>query len=520
MLVATAVSRLVDGPEKTMNFDVEELEDADAERLFQLVAVNDVVGSVESLRTQNQQRQPEETMIEIPARKKPRKPEPPQQSKIIAIEEVESDPEEESEDEDLIPYQKPDDDPDDSDEDPTLINRDKPAAPVYIIDLIKQLQNEDKPDVVEQALKTAPSLIRRKANFGTEVSDNVQVIASTLLNLKAPALDTDELHRLRQQSLIACLIAQPRVIPPWLASMYFEGDFSLDQRASILSTLGFGARELAGQDITTSTSSTSDPFPSQRLPPHLASIYAPIESTAQQLEHNTMQPLALAAADKLSGPDVLKVRTFSSRLDVEKRHAATAAERRKRIPKDLHALLADFIFLPLCSRLSLLLSASSVRNTSTGILDPSLLRLALQTLIITLNALGPNAMQLGAVSREAVVLLGALTGVRMALALDPAVLPACLHLLLVVLELGVESGRAGEERLVGELGEGVAALVRWVAGLGDVVDGYASGGSESGGTGGLAPNVLAAGVQVRWQEIGRRFQGRMLGLMGVEGMEE
>ncbi|ETN36982.1 uncharacterized protein HMPREF1541_07970 [Cyphellophora europaea CBS 101466] len=515
MIIATAVSRLVDGPEKAMSFGVDELEADESQHLLDLVNIKDEVGSIQKLRTQDYTPKPDPIESNILPRVKVRRSTRPQQSKIIAIEEIEDDPGEESEDEDLIPYQKPDEDPSDSDDDPTLINRDKPSAPVYIIDLIKQLQSDEKPDVIELALKTAPSLIRRKANFGTEISDNVQVVASALMNLRSPILDTAELHRLRLESLIACLISQPRLIAPWLASLYFEGDYSLDQRASILSTLGIGAREFAGLDTPTPTSESSVAFPSQQLPPRLASIYAPIESTARQIEHSTMQPLALAAADKLSGPDVLKVRTFSSRLDVEKRRKEQAAARTKRIPKDLHKLLAECFFLPLCSRLSLVLSSNTIGFTrSSSIFDPNIIRLYLQTLIIVLNALGPNAVELGTVTREALVLLEALTG--QALALDAVVLPAVLHLLLVVLDLTVEAGRAAEERLITELGATVAEVMRWVGGLEDrgvpVVD-------VEGVGGGLQWNALAAGLQVKWHEMGGRWQGRMLGLMGVEGMD-
>ena len=190
MTVATAVSRLVDPADKVMNFGSEEMEEESVQNMLSLVHVNDKVGKIQELTTQHQLKDipvVEEMIEELeqPRKKKTfKKATPkPQSSKIISIEEVDD---EEDEEDDLIPYNKPEDDPSDSDDDPTLINRSKPSAPVYIIDLIRQLQTDDKPEVLELALQTAPELIRRKATFGTELSDNVQVLASTLLNLKRP----------------------------------------------------------------------------------------------------------------------------------------------------------------------------------------------------------------------------------------------------------------------------------------------------------------------------------------------
>ena len=526
MLVATAVSRLADGSDKAMNFGMEELESQAAQKWLDLVNVQDEVGSIDSLKVPMETTKPMILDLAGPTTKS-KAPAQPERSKIIAIEEIE-DEDEISEDEDLVPYQKPDEDPSDSDDDPTLINRDKPSPPVYIINLIKQLQDDDKLDVVELALKTAPSLIRRKANFGTEVSDNVLVLASTLLNLKSPTLDGDEMHNLRLQALVACLVSQPTIIAPWLAAMYFEGDYSLDQRASILSTLGLGAREIAGLSTSSSTPTTTDndrdrdgtPFPSRRLPSHTTALSpsytTPLSTATATIAHNTMQPLALRAADKLSGPDILKIRTFSSRMAVQARTAASAAERTKRIPRDLHKLLAESFFLPLAARLALVLSSTAVGRSN--IFESNIVRLYLQTLVVVLNALGPNALYslLGECSRQAIEVLIALQTRVVRLALDPVVLPAMMLLLLSVLEINIENGRSREERLLAEDvgGEGLVRLVLWVGELLERKDNMAEAGEGEGG--GMAWHVLAAGVMVRWSEVRGRWQGRVMGLLGVE----
>ena len=143
-------------------------------------------------------------------------------SRIIAIEEVDDT---DSEDEDLVAHEKPDDDPEDSDEDPTLINRSKPGPPVYIIDLVKMLRS-DEPDRVSLGLQHAAPLIRRKAIFGSEVAENVDVLGASLINLQE-GMDREEMHAQRLQALTACLVGQPGRMAPWTASMYFEGRTSI-----------------------------------------------------------------------------------------------------------------------------------------------------------------------------------------------------------------------------------------------------------------------------------------------------
>jgi telomere length regulation protein len=514
MIVGTGVSRLVDAPDKAMKFDMEEMESDDARRFLDLVNITDKIGDVEDLKRHATMAKPASTRSsEIPKqemRQAPKKGLSNYTSKIISIEEVEDD---EESDDGLIPYQKPDDDPSDSDEDPTLINRSKAKAPVYISELVKALQANDKPDTVELALKAAPALIRRKTGFGTELSENINDLASALINVQE-GMSKESTQHLRLRSLIACLVAQPAKMGPWFASMYFEGDFSLAQRASLLTTIGLGARELAGYsddpDLTTDRQQSS--FPSQRLPNNLAAIYAPVDNIARQFEHTTLQPMALAAADKLTGPDILKVRTFSSRLSVEKKTAQKAKDRQTRIPKDLHKLLAESIYLPLCCRMSLLLSSRPNTNTTT-LFEPHILRLFLQTLTIVLTTLGPHALQLYTVTRETLLLLTSLH-MMVRLSTDAVVLPALLQLLLSVLDLNVAAGAVSEEHLVTEFGSMIAELVAWAGNLGNVVNVPEMGQEEMGM--GMPWTVLVAGVQVKWHEVGRKFQGRMIGLAGAD----
>lgn len=129
MIIGTAISRLLEPPDKVLNFDVEELETPESDWYYELLNVKDSIGSVESLKNQR----PEPSKSQVSKKRKVTKVTPNskrsnvQESKIIAIEEL---PDDSDSDDGLAPYQKPDNDPEDSDDDPTLINRSKPIAPV------------------------------------------------------------------------------------------------------------------------------------------------------------------------------------------------------------------------------------------------------------------------------------------------------------------------------------------------------------------------------------------------------
>ncbi|KIX01736.1 uncharacterized protein Z518_09462 [Rhinocladiella mackenziei CBS 650.93] len=526
MIVAVAMSRLVDEPDKVMNFGVEEMEGEEARRWLELVSIRDRVGELDDLPkepVEPEKQQPVESTLRYVRQKRVPVQSQPQSSKIIAIEEVSHSDQDVDvdEDPDLRPYALPDSDPSDSDEDPTLVHRDKPTVPVYITSLIKQLNIPDDPSTIELALKAAPSLIRRKANFGDELSSNILQLASSLLNLRE-GMSKEEMQQMRLEALIACLVSKPGVMGPWIASMYFEGDFSIAQRAALLTAMALGAREIAGIDDeierpSTTSNLADSSFPSSRLPSHLEETYSvnasPLDTLSINLSHRTLQPMALSAADKITGPNVLKIRTFSSRMAVAAKEAAKIEARSKRIPKELHKFLAESMCLPFCSRLALLLSSliSSPYLASSTLLHPSLLKLSLQTLIVLTSTIGPNALQLPPLTRETLLLLTTLHTIP-SLAHDPIVLPTILHLLLTLLDLNIEAGSTAEERLVTDFGPMIAELVSWAAALGDRASIPEIRDDPSVGMAMPWP-VLVAGIQVKWQEVGRKFQGRMLGLI-------
>ena len=496
-----------------MDFGTEEMETEEGKAWLSLVNVHDKIGNLENLQRDEGTTSQSIMKPKSSAKKLKAAPRHPTTSKIISITEL-SDSSPSSPD--LTPYAKPDSDPSDSEEDATLINRSKPAAPVYILDLVKNLNMTDSPEIVQLALKSAPSLIRRKANFGSELSENLDRLASSLLNLNEQ-MSKSAPQKQRLQALIALVVAEPARMGPWLAAMYFEGDLSLVQRATLLSAIGLGCRELAGY-----TDPESDPntkandlaskatnFPSKHLPPNLSAIYDPINNLTKTLSHTTIQPLALAAADTITGPNILKTRTFSSRLSLAATAKTKSANRQTIIPKNLHTLLTTSFLLPFTTRLHHTLSTSSRSNYP--LLTPHLLALSLRTVLLLHHTLGPHATQLPTTTHSTLSLL--LTLHSTSLSTDPTILPPTLALLLCLLDLNTVTPTA-EERLITDFGPQIAELMAWVSDLVNQTNNNKNIPTMEGE--GMPWTALAAGCQVKWQEVGRKFQGRMFGLMGGE----
>lgn len=142
---------------------------------------------------------------------------------------------------------------------------------------------------------------------------------------------------------MAVVLANPIKVGQILAQSYFAGEYSINQRLTMLTALGLGARELAGLEER-GGAETNTKFPSQTLPDKLLKFYGrekrSVDKLSRKLEQTMIEPLALEAADKLSGPNVLKVRTFSSRLEVERK-------RKKPIANELSKVVANGFFFPL-----------------------------------------------------------------------------------------------------------------------------------------------------------------------------
>ncbi|KAF1944138.1 hypothetical protein EJ02DRAFT_452746 [Clathrospora elynae] len=490
--VGSAISKMVDKPELQLKFELEGAETEEAKWYERLTQVDDKVGKVADLKTQDKS---VASMKRVQPKPKPAfKPsKAPTITEIQGPRVVEILTDSEDEDADLMVYEKLDSDPEDDTDDPTAINRNKPTAPVYIRDLIAGLRDQENYDRHELCLATAAPLIRRKANFGTEVTDHLEELANLLTGLQ----DNSELESFaqqRQQALIAVLLARPAQMAQWFARSFFSGDYSLTQRIAMLTTLGLGARELAGmKDSSTDDLIPAKPaFPSKQLPPHLHKIYAEnnnatsVAKISSSMAREMLSPIASQAADQLSGPNILKVRTFSSRMEVEKK-------RHKPIPNALAQIVADNFFFPLTGRWWLQIRASNDSiYSSTHLLPPFL-----QTLSILLNASGPNTLALPQMTREYWDLLLSVRGLA---SKDKNILNAVLFGFLMLLETN-----ENKESLATEQGKELMETQAWVK---MVFESLGAGSEED-----ERVRVLAAGVVVRCQEVVEKYQRRMAGVL-------
>ncbi|KAL2161610.1 hypothetical protein VTH06DRAFT_8172 [Thermothelomyces fergusii] len=529
LVVGEALSGLVDKEEKRLNFKMEETDEEEGRWYKGLTHVSDDIGPFAALLSPSN---------EIPraSREAPRKPaarpapQPPQKGLIIEELSDEEGPEED----DLVPYAKPDSDPEDSDDDPTLIRRDKPKAPVYVRDLIQYFRDTDNYDRQKLALTTAPTLIRRKADYGTEVAEHAEELATLLVGL-SDKFEMEDFDELRAQGMIALLVAKPEKMGRWFAKTFFDGDYSISQRASILVVLGLSARELAGYE--TSEYAAAAAFPSKTLPERVERLFLgssdrslqepssslkplppnALDSIATSLASDFLAPLAASAADKAAGPDVLKLSTFTSRLDSDGRDEPLAAAnpkikyksrptrakpRVRAIPNTTAQLLATSFFAPLTARFQAALhaSSSSPRGSKAILFHPYLLALYIKTLAVILHAAGPGTLSLPQMTAELWRLLLS-TSVRAAAAGDLAVTQALLFAYVALLDVNGDRMRD----VCAELGREVVEAQEWVA----AVFGGLRGGDETGEE--EKVKALAAGVLVRLREGVEKYQLILVG---------
>ncbi|QGA14327.1 hypothetical protein EYB26_001980 [Talaromyces marneffei] len=526
MIVGMAISELVEPAGQAMKFDLDGFDAEEAEWYLSLTRVDDKMSSIQDLQKLEAVKEkiwkrvkttkPNDTWVPSPRIQR-------ESSKIVAIEEI-MDEDVEDEDEEFMPYAKPDSDASDSEDDPTLVQRGKPTAPVYIRDLVSYLKDTDNVDRYHLGITNASSLIRRKAGFGTELVENIDGLALLVISAQ-DNYSLPNFHEYRLQAMIALLAAQPIRMGRYFTATFFDGDLSQAQRSAILTAMGLGAREIAGhgeEDAKAlglpSTSAQAD-FASKKLPSHLQQFYethkedSPIGTLTEQLSRASLQPLALDAADAASGPNALKVRTFSSRMEVERQRQLREAQRKKKtVSKDLHKDLIEGFFYPLVGRFAVMLQSRSVSSSSYNpFYSANILRLFLQTVTLIISTLGPYTPALPTISQETISLIFALHG--SAVSTEPIVLPALLSLFLAVIDLNIAAGSTAEERLVTDLGVQVIELRDWCNDVFERMPATTAAKSDVSKMDDMEQTrMFAAGILVKLGEVVERYQGRLMGI--------
>ncbi|KAK0392790.1 hypothetical protein NLU13_2285 [Sarocladium strictum] len=508
MVVGESLSTLIDDKQKKLDFHMEETDTEEAQWLKGLTNVTDEAGPISGLLSAAEPLTSTPKAATPAKRKKTVKTQPKitTMSPRGIIEEVDSS--EDDDDDDLVPYAKASD-PEDSDDDPTLIQRNKVRPPVYIRTLIEYLRDTETYDKQKLALQTAPTLIRRKANYGTEVSSHADELAGLLAGIQ-DKFEIENYHDLRLQSIIALIVAQPKTMGPWFARTFFEGDYSLTQRSTILVAVGLAGRELAGFDVSEYQSQAS--FPSKQLPSKMERLFinAPggtdavparqnlkalpptaIHKIADSLTSSFLAPLAAEAADASTGPDALKLETFTARY---KSKSKTSRPRVRAIPNTTAALLSASFFSPLTAHFT-----AALRSSRALVLNPSLLSLYLQTLGIVIHAAGPSTLALPQLTSE---LWDLLLSVRVHAVGDLGATRGWMIALAALLE--VNEGDESMRRICQEQGRAVVETREWVGGVFERTRGE-DGGEEN------EVKMLAAGILIKLSEAVERYQALLMG---------
>ncbi|KAM0256789.1 hypothetical protein ACHAQJ_004741 [Trichoderma viride] len=512
LVVGESLSTLMDDKSQKLDFHMDETDTEEAQWLKSLTNVFDEVGSIDPiLKTEvvglpvRRENRPPQKQTQKPKPKRKPKPEPKISTikPIAIIEEIDSSDDSE---EDLIPYAKGSD-PEDSDDDATLVQRNKPKPPVYIRDLIVYLRDTESYDKQSLALQSAPLLIRRKANFGMEVSSHADELAGLFVGLQ-DKFDIENFEGLKMQGMMALIVAQPKSMAPWFSRTFFEGDYSLSQRTQVLIAIGLSSRELAGFDTSEYQSTAS--FPSKRLPDKIEQLYldAPKQSDAnpssqlkaipstaldtitQSLTSSFLEPMAAKAADATTGPDMLKLETFTARY----KSKTKAKPRVRSIPNTTAALIAESFFYPLTAHFQV-----ALRSSKPVILNPALLALYLQTLGIIIHAAGPSTLSLPQLTTE---LWNLLLAVRTHTQDDLGALKGWLVAMASLLEVNDGDMR----RLCETQGREVVEAREWASAVFNKIRGE-DGGEEN------EVKMLSAGVLIKLGEAIEKYQALLMGNM-------
>ena len=524
MVVGETLSGLVHGKDTKLDFKVEEMATEEADWYKSLVHVSDKPGPLGPLRTSTPSSHAKDFKEPVrPAKRQRVSPPKPSATKTgFIIEEIDED--EKQEDPDLVPYAKPDSDVEDSDDDPTLINRNKPKAPVYVRDLISCLRDTENYDKQKLALTTAPTLIRRKANYGTEVTSHAEELASILIGLQ-DKFDLENFYNLRLQGMVAVVVAQPKKMAPWFAKTFFDGDYSLSQRASILVVLGLSGREIAGFETSDYTAAAQ--FPSKALPSKIEKHYIQPSSTpnrlqaganlkalppnaldtlAQSLSHTFLAPMAAEAADAATGPDALKLSSFTSRLEKSQANSRGASNSKSRgirsIPNTTASVISTCFFFPLSSRFQ---AAMRGPAASKIVFQPYLLALYLKTLGLLIHAAGPSTLALPQMTAELWDLLPGVRGRCLGSDTEDGGDMAVTHAVRMALAALLDGNEGDVRGLCERQGRQVVESMEWVGNVFNNTRGGEGAGEEN------DVKMLAAGILIRLREAVEKYQAVLMG---------
>lgn len=219
----------------------------------------------------------------------------------------------------------------DEEDDPTLNTAKSVVAPIYVRDLLAYLASDPSKDTQgyekqNMALRTAPTLLRQKLHFGTEVAFYAEELMSILAAL-TNQYDEAEFETQKLNAMIAVVVSYPKVTGH-VCHLLLTGDYSLQQRMCLLSSMSLAARELRGyEDESVRSGFKQTDFPSKRLPEKLHRQYVALDNTdygyssiESSIQHQLMNQASEDARDQIHGGKVLRISLALTKKNNEVSH--------------------------------------------------------------------------------------------------------------------------------------------------------------------------------------------------------
>lgn len=176
------------------------------------------------------------------------------------------------------------------------------APPVYVKTLLEYLSS-DSYEQHYSALHHGRSLIYRKAEFGSEVSQYAPELLVLLAGL-GDKFNIRNFAELRQGIMTAIVVVDP-TRAEIVANLALTGDLSLFQRMSLMSTLVLAAQELASYKGTQEP--VSKLLPTSQHNSFVSDVDLLVNSVQNTLVVDTRDKLTEELSEELGGPKVLRV---------------------------------------------------------------------------------------------------------------------------------------------------------------------------------------------------------------------
>lgn len=288
----------------------------------------------------------------------------------------------------------------DDEDDPSIASSKKVLKPLYIRDLLEYLSVDTKENQAYEkrriALQTAPILLKQRTGFGSEVSfyaENLLTQLTALTNF----YEADDFEELRLDAMIAVVVATPKS-SSHICNLLLTGDYSLQQRMCLLSTIALSARELRG--FHRKSSSEQKPhFPTKQLPPNLHRLYLSMDDEYTRIEHS-IQDLVMVEPSESAKDQVLGGRVLRVSANLKNKRKVQESQSSKEELKKFGAMVGKRFFYPL---VAVWYESGGI---SIGHYTPILIAHYIRTLSLILHSAYPVSVDITDMAKEYLDVVG------------------------------------------------------------------------------------------------------------------